>query len=345
MAAAGTLTQLGCVDPVVHWADSGDDSAEDTGPGTNLAPPEWFDYARYYTVPPDRGLVWERDPDFVLEGFSVPAIVVEPDGSYTLLATNMFDPVGRWRLTSPDAENWTADDEALLTGEDFSVDCGNRLPDAAILYRPDSYHIVMEGAQLENTGITSWRGFCHASSPVTTPLNYTTLPDYFLEMPEDENGEHQPSVPTFLPTYDDDALLYFVDAVDSPEYHGGIRLAHVTTASMSVEVLVTDNLLDDADVDPDPIYLEGGGIRLYHTHGIGGGPGYTDTFDGTTMGEDTELIVPNGSCNESTEGGECILDPYFLHLPDDRLVMYFTVAKIDDRGDIVPQIQRAWAQD
>jgi hypothetical protein len=46
-----------------------------------------------------------------------------------------------------------------------------------------------------------------------------------------------------------------------------------------------------------------------------------------------------------TTGGECLLDPAFLRLPDDRLVLYFTRLQSVERGGFTARIERAFATD
>jgi hypothetical protein len=87
----------------------------------------------------------------------------------------------------------------------------------------------------------------------------------------------------------------------------------------------TRNLLSPAQVDPDPVYLEGGGLRLYHTCGHLGSPGYAETLDGLAFGEDIPLIETDGNCLEEDVGVcESLLDPSFLRLEDDSMWLYFT---------------------
>jgi hypothetical protein len=329
---------LGACEPAVD--DSGEPTTDTTWPGLDalgpeqLQPPDGLWQADYSTVPPDRGLIWERDPGFFIADFTVPHIVVRGDGSFMMLATNMQEPFGRWHLESPDGLSWTPAEQPLFEPDDFPQDCGNRLEDGTVIHAEDgSYRLLLEGTMLdEQTHTTDWRVWCQALSP--DGLSFEPAEGYFYE--GSETDDRLPSVPTPLHLRDWSALIYYMGDIYS-ELGGhidgnGIRIAHAEAGSDHAEPWITENVLPEGQMDPMPVYLEGGGLRLYHTStasfdGSGGragpGPGMTESEDGRSFGGVQRLLELEGHCFQQ-QGGECLLDPFFLHLDDGTLVLYYT---------------------
>ncbi len=324
--------------------DTGDGwpGLEDLGP-EQLTPPISLDKARFLTVPTDRGLVWERDEDFLLDNFTVPHVVIRDDGTFMMMATNMEDPEGRWSLDSDDALSWTAAEQALFLPDEFPQDCGNRIEDGTVLYLEDGgYRLLLEGTELdEDTDLTDWRVWCQARSDDGHSWE-ATEGIFYAGGPADGD---LPSVPTPFTLSNWDALIYYMgDLYGEVGGFGdgnGMRIASVDAGADHAEPWIEENILPEGQVDPMPVYLEGGGLRLYHTstvpYGGGGGragpgPGLTETSDGQTFGEVTRLIDTDGHCFEPT-GGECILDPFFLHLDDGTMVLYYTYLNVDNSGE------------
>jgi hypothetical protein len=139
-------------------------------------------------------------------------------------------------------------------------------------------------------------------------------------------------------------LVYYVGDWVTPD-GDGIRLAR-STDGVVFEHVVTENVLDVGDVDPNPVRDEGGGIRLYHTGGRpGGGPSVASSDDGLAFEDHGPLVDFDASaCDLGASERLCLLDPGFLRLPDDRLVLYFS--EMRDTGDTLDfAIRRAFATD
>lgn len=311
-----------------------------------LAPPEALWQADYLTVPRDRGLQWEIDPDFVLKDFTVPQVFLREDNTWGLLVTNMYDPEGRWIASSEDGLTWATPTEALLEPEDFTLDCGNRLEDAFVVVEPDGrYRMVLDASLLTRPedGFTEWRRWCQAVSD-DGGHTFEPLDEYLYTGNENDDG--RASVPHGLVLNDWSLLVYYVGDLYHAETRGGIRAVRVFPETGEIEDVATENVLPDMDVDPMPTYLEGGGgLRLYHTHGPGGGAGLADTTDAIGFTGDRQLL-DNGPVDCITIGGVCYVDPTVMRLPDDRLVMYFTIFIDDGPGTpLNAGIHRAFATD
>jgi len=320
-----------------------------------LVPPDDFWQARHFTVEPERGLEWQRDAEFRLDMFTVPHIFVAGDGSFVMLATKMDDPEGRWYLTSTDGLEWTAAEAPIFLPTDFPQDCGNRLEDGTLVVDSDgSYRLLLEGTELdEDTDRTSWRAWCQATS--ADGLSYQVAEGYFYEGSDNDGG--LPSVPSSLHLSDWSALIYYMGDIYS-EVGGlagnGIRVARRWADDDFASPWITSNILPSNQLDPMPVYLEGGGVRLYHTSTLqppdqpeahlGPAPGYTDSADAANFDPPQRIIGGSGNCLDPS-GGECLLDPAFLRLDDGTLVLYFTWLDGVGSGDWSLGIGRAFATD
>ena len=327
--------------------DTGDTgSGGDTGvvglDASLLFAPASFWQAPSFTVEPARGLLWERDTAFSIPGITVPQIFVRADGSYGMFVTVNATGNDRYLLTSDDGVTWSDPPELLFAPADFApLDCGTRLEDAVVLYQPDgSYLLVLEASYTEEGGLTPlWRRWCQATSPDGVTFTPNTESYFFTGL---EGDEGVPSVPGALPLSDGAQLVYYNAAMGSPTQ--GIRVAIGAQPDVMLTQVSGAAVLPISDVDPLPVYLEGGGIRLYHTHGPGGGPGYAEMAGGV-LAEGDAGVINNTEPDCVVEGGECLLDPAFLHLPDDRLVLYYSRVTLNADGTFSEAVERAWATD
>ena len=176
-----------------------------------------------------------------------------------------------------------------------------------------------------------------------------------LFVSEDDGG--LPSVPSSLHLSDWSALIYYMGDIYS-EVGGlagnGIRVARRWADDDFASPWITSNILPSNQLDPMPVYLEGGGVRLYHTSTLqppdqpeahlGPAPGYTDSADAANFDPPQRIIGGSGNCLDPS-GGECLLDPAFLRLDDGTLVLYFTWLDGVGSGDWSLGIGRAFATD
>ena len=329
------------------------DSADSAEPGEPmLVPPEGFWQGRFFTIPAERGRSFELDEDFYLEGYTVPQLAVLADGSFVMLATRMDVPTGRWFLTSADALTWTAAEGPLMLPDDFEMDCGNRLEDGAFHVLSDGrYRVYLEGTQLDQEkDQTLWRAWCQAESD--GDLDFEPLDTYAYMGSKEDGG--MPSVPGTLLRSEWSLLVYYVgDLYGADEGSNGVRIA-TWEGGTRLTPWVTSNVLADGQIDPLPVYLEGGGLRLYHTStqndpetgdALGPGPGFADSPDGVTFGELARVLLPEGHCTRP-DGGECFLDPTLVRLDDGRIVLYFTSLEGNAEDGITRRgIGRAFATD
>lgn len=344
LLAAGCTASSGTTDSTSVGDTAGTTDSDSGGDDVDplFFPPPTFAASAHFTVPTDRGLKWERDEAFLLADYTVPQLWITADGGYALMATNMLADGGRWLLTSPDGLEWTPSAAPLLTAADFlPLDCGERLEDGAMLYEADgSYRLIVEGTEpIEGDKHAAWRTWCQATS--TDGLSFT--PDtssFFFTGAEDDGG--QISVPSLLPLADGSQLVAYVGGLYTDAE--GIRLARAAGDPWALGRVSAAQMFPDDDVDPDPVYLEGGGVRVYHTHTKQGGAGYGDLRSNYVPEQDVQLI-PHTEPGCASAPGDCLLDPAFVRLDDGRMVLYYTRLVADGMGWVTAGIGRAFATD
>lgn len=330
-----------------HDTGSGDTSLDDTGElETLLRPPPWMWQARYLTVPRERGLRWELDESFVLENWTVPHIYVAPDGTFVMMGNYMISEENlqaRHYLTSSDGLSWTRVGE-MFRPESFSNDCGWRIEDSSMwIQDPETYRFVVQATDIDyDIGITNWLRFCQAVSvDGAAPI----AQDGYFFLPEEDRVEN--SVPAFLSRVDSVGLFFYNRDLRGTLGDPGIRIAQADPASGEATPYLSEALLSRRHVDPMPVYIEGGGARLYHTYGNEGstttGIGSSElNLDATEAFDTTLHLTSPGECDKSSVG-ECYHDPAFLALDDGTLVIYFTA--VDWSKGFLPTIKRAFAVD
>ena len=342
-----SLLTMGC-----HPSDdtSGSDTRETAEPSIadRLVPPEGHWAADSFTVEPGRGLEWERDRDFVLEHFTVPHLYVRPDGTYVMIATKQFQETHRWALTSEDGLTWTEADEALIPGDGWDQDCGNFLADADAVYRQDgSLIMLVEGTDAvagEDGSPPTWHRWCWATSD--DGEHFQQQPGYIFE--GGETDDNLPSVPDSLVLSDWEALVYY--AGDLYRNYGttegeSIRIASIEADATELNTVVNTGVLEGERVDPCPVYVEGGGVRLYYTTKPRKVISSSESQDGVTFTDERDLLAPDtASCNFNVIG-ECLLDPAYLRLADGTMVMYFTWWSVVAENVFTFNIGRAFAVD
>lgn len=295
-----------------------EDSADSADSVDSAATGTWLDQAwvPYLELPPDRGLEFELDEDFFLDQTSVPAVWIRDDGVRLL-----FTDMGNWGKVS----YLDAADGVSFEGQPTQLveagDCGNNLVDVGVVYTDDAVHLVVE-AKLD-----LGRRFCVLDAESLEPLATFTGSDTDAE---------NISVPEVLRHRDGHQLLYYLGDLGNGGGGGdSVRLA-TSDDGVTFTPTVTESMLPSHDTDPFPVWLQGGGVRLYHTHPVWNGViAATDSPDAVTFEDTVEIgLDPMGT-------REKWLDPVVLHLPDDRVVVYFTRIVEGDGIESVG-IGRAW---
>ena len=330
--------------------DTGPDDTgipDDTDPSGSVAPPAWWTDGARFSAPPDRGLAFTVDTAWVLEGFSVPLVFRAPDGRYALSATDMRGGdqfVSRSVVYGEDGVTW-GEPEVLVGPEDYPTACGDRLEDGAMwpIGVGALRFVAACSTAAEGGSRPSGRSFWAAD---TTDLDGFDAADAPLWTGHVE-GETL-SVPSILAEADGDALLYYNgDMLGLTPEGAGIRVAYVDGKTLAVTLVDAAPILPAVNVDPQPVYLDGGGARLYHTSldGTVGGIAYTPlSADGATAaGAPVFLFQSSGKCDKNSLG-ECYMDPTFVRTEDGAMYLYFTALTMEKDG-FSSSIKRARAVD
>lgn len=331
------------------FGDSGwnEDSTTDTGSGTVgldsslLAPPANLWQAASFTLPPDRGWAWEYDASFSIDQRSRPQLYIRNDGVYVMIVGLASEGKSRFAMTSDNGDAWDRSTIPFVEPELFApLNCGSQLDDAFVAYQTDgTYAMVVEGAyDPELDGDPEWRQWCRA----TSDDGETFWPDvdgYVFSGGEADGGHPADAGTVQLSDY---SVLAYYDS-RATDNAGGVRAALSGVSAASFETLDVGDVLNAPAVEATPVYLEGGGLRVYYTRNDDGGIGVADLLDGVNPSGDA-LALANAGADCSALYAECYRDPVVLRLPDDRLVLYFTRVMLENDGYSYA-IQRAWATD
>ncbi len=310
------LVGLGCGSPPASDAaeDSGDPG--DSGAPDGVRPPPWFADAARFTVPDARGWEWRRDDSFVIADASVPQVFVGPDGRYGMLATdNSISPrvTGRVLHGSDDGVAWS-DDGVLFDAADFGEQASERLVDAALVPRSDGWTFLVEG-------ITGDGGYIERSFWVARSTDFSTWDLDPEPLRTTAEGIVHASVPSAFATETETVL--WVNSFDARGVTG-VKDLGVDPASLAIVGRAGAGGLWPPDlVDPLPVYLEGGGARMYLANIDPGAAGIYLAELGPALapvGDPTPVIVPEGADGCDT----MLMDPALLQLPDGRLLLYAT---------------------
>lgn len=307
------------------------------------APPMDFVDAYHFTVPTDRGLVWEIDEDFAIDNYTVPQVFVAPDGRYGLFATNMGsteDNSARTVFWSDDGVDWE-NGGVMFRPSDVPYDCGDRLEDQAVWEDGVTWRFILEcSTPGEDGNPVGPRQFAVASSMDLESFDFDPAPMFAGTV----EGEVD-SVPYVLPFAEQDPRLFYNGDLTGKTTEGpGIRIGTIdpTTRLLGdIEGPITTG----ENVDPMPVYLEGGGIRLYHTDfGTPWSLAVVELDEDLTVSATPSTIVPGeGGCDGDVEG-TCYADPTYIRLDDGTIYLYFTRLVRDPYG-YTSSIGRAIAVD
>ncbi len=346
------LLSLGCGGASEEAPPSLDCAQPQTREVQNTLCAPWYDA---FSVEPDRGLSWERDPEFLIAGHTVPTLLVLPgDEGFRMVTT------GKERGTlhlhvSEDGLEWKQQKEPFFHRKTMPAECGKMPLDVAFSYMPDgSVRMIVEGWKSEHAlGPTPMEG-----DPGPAPMALCSFMSRDgKEWIHEKGAWVLKTMGNAWPSVLDvswDAVsgthrMYYVDT--HPEVDG-IRLA-VSPDGAEYTPTQAERLLERAHVDPNPIRLrDGSGWRLYHTHdALKGALGFVDSKSGLDFeAEDKGLAGLSGQAcytppNLPSPPDACLYDPAFLRLPGGRLVMYYGIFETtEDRVDRIG-IGRAFATD
>lgn len=292
------------------------------------------------------GLVWARDEGFLLSGHTVPTVLAVREGFLMFTSAPQRGQIALHR--SQDGVSWTPGGSLDLGG--LPAECGRTALDVSVQRIESGYRVIVE-TWLRPSGLMDPSGraapqeesptvLCALEStdaerwvPVEDPLGWPGLSKSWPSGLEFV-GEASPDVFYFVDTFPD------LDGIRRGQLENGVLTALGKRAT----------LLPEAHVDPMPVALAEGGVRLYHSRSLEGILAVADSKDGQNFGESRPLKGLSGQvCHAPPERPSppdtCFLDPSLVQAVDGRLVMYFSVFESLPGGVERRGIGRAFAVD
>lgn len=280
------------------------------------------DWKPFFTLSPDEGISFSLDTTAVIPNASVPGPNIANDGRMILGFSGGLGGRGQ-AVTSDNGRSFTR-----LTGYTPAL-----AGDGAFIYLPD--------------GRT--RFITEEPLPTSTPQRHKSRLVSWISS-DGINWSREPGV-RYQPGAEDDSIasvpaaLQVADSVWRIYYVGdwyrtnGTRTAISTDWGWTWQPESKKNILRDHDVDPHPVYLSDGRIRIYHRHmRAPGGIAFTDgngvNFDTTR----TQLLLSDGVGFPGL-----LLDPAVVKFPNGDIACYIgAVPFLGQSGR--PKIIAAWAR-
>ena len=298
-----------------------------------------------------RGLAWRQDPDFLLTGHTVPTVLILHEGAGYRLYTSGPER-GNIRVhKSEDGLNWRLEPGPVFARGQLPQGCGQMVLDVSFTYLPGSrYRMVSEG----------WNAPGGLAGEVEDGADLISLCSWTSA--DGDNWEWEEG---FTPLEVPEETWPSVLAVGAEAGSGVQRLYYVNSHPRTDGIQVAESgedgvfrriskrrLLDRTHVDPAPVRLrDGSGWRLYHTHhALSGELGVADSADGLSFSNDRPLEGLSGqTCytppEQPSDPDRCTFDPFFLRLPDGKLVLYFGLFETTDTREERRGIARAFSVD
>ncbi len=281
-------------------------------------PIEW---KSFFTLKPEEGRVFTLESTAIIPAASVPGINIANDGRVIL---GYAGQGGRGQATTSNQGR------AFTPLTNFAR---AQAGDGAFIYLPDGRTRYITEEPLRTS--TPQR---HKSRLVSW-ISYDGI-----NWGREAGGRYQPgaeddsiaSVPAALQVADSVWRVYYV----GDWYRAnGTRTAISTDWGWTWRPESQKNVLRNHDVDPHPVYLTNGKIRIYHRNmKAPGGIAFTDgdgvAFD-TTL---TKLLLADGTANVGL-----LLDPAVIKFPNGEVACYIGGTPLFNQPG-VPKIVAAWAQ-
>lgn len=282
----------------------------------------------YFTLDPEEGTSFVYDTTAIERNAGVPKLLVTTDGRLVLAYGAGPEP-----RTSILEENG----RTVRPVTDLSAP---QRADGGFIYLPDG----------------RIRYVTEEPSPGNTPQVHRSRIVSFLSS-DGLNWSREPGI-RYQPGIADDSIsgvpsvIQVDDSIWRMYYVGdfyrnnGVRTAISHDWGMSWQSESNGNVLRRGDVDPHPVYLGDGRIRLYHRAGFVPservdpalmGIAYTDSPDGLTFDTlTTRLLI-----SDTTGGGGAKLDPAVIRFPNGDIACFLGVSFTNDPGR--SKLAVAWA--
>ncbi len=281
-----------------------------------------IDWKTFFTLRPEEGVSFLLDTTAVIPNASVPGPNIANDGRVILGFAG--GPGGRGQATTSD------------NGRSFTRLTGYAAPqagDGAFIYLRDGRTRFITEEPLRTS--TPQRHKSRLVSWISSDgINWSR--EAGVRYQPGAEDDSIASVPAALQVADSVWRMYYV----GDWYRtNGTRTAISTDWGWTWQPESRKNILRNHDVDPHPVYLTNGRIRIYHRHmRAAGGIAYTDgdglVFDTTR----TQMLLPDGVGHPGL-----LLDPAVIKFPNGDIACYIGAVSFGGLPS-APKIIAAWAQ-
>jgi endonuclease/exonuclease/phosphatase family metal-dependent hydrolase len=282
----------------------------------------------FFILRPEEGLNLALDTLAIISNAGVPGLSIANDGSVIL----GFGGPGLMRRGTAKTND---------TGKTFTLLSGINSPhqvDGGFIYLPDgrTRFVTEEPAPDKRPSRHKSRIVSYISSD-----GYNFVKEFGIRYQPGLADDSISSVPSVIQIQDSIWRMYYVGDFYRTN---GTRTAITTNWGMTWQAESINNILGVDDVDPHPVYLTNGKIRLYYRTKMRGGisgPSGIACIDGDGRYFDTtksKLLIPDG-----TKSLGLLLDPAVIKYPNGKVACYIgAIAAFGNQT--VPKIVAAWEE-
>jgi len=287
-----------------------------------------IDWKKYFTLNSDEGIEFNLDTTAIISNAGVPGLNITNDNK-VVLGFGGTGLIRRGAAISTD------------TGKTFSVLSGINSPqqvDGGFIYLLDgrTRFVTEEPAPDKTPTRHKSRIVSYISSD-----GYNFVKEFGIRYQPGLADDSISSVPSVIQIQDSIWRMYYVGDFYRTN---GTRTAITTDWGLNWRAESIGNILGVDDVDPHPVYLTNGNIRLYYrTKMRGGVPGQSGIAcnDGDGRFFDTtkyRLLIPDG-----TKGLALLLDPAVIKYSNGKVACY--IGEFAAFGNpTIPKIVAAWGE-
>ena len=287
--------------------------------------PSPIDWKPYFTLTPEEGIEFEIDTTAIVLGGGVPVLNITNDGAIVL--TSVVGPQLRAFEVRDNGKNYLS----------FTYP-SQRGSDGGFIYLPDGRTRFL--SEEPAPGSTAQRHKSRIVSWISSDGRTWTKEAGIRYQPGAEDDSIA-SVPAVIQLQDSVWRMYYV----GDWYRtNGTRTAISTDWGWTWKPESRGNILRRGDVDPHPVYLSNGKIRLYGRSGMGkpldqGGISYCDSDDGLHFDTlQVKLLIKDSDLPAMLK-----LDPAVIKFPNGDIACYLGAMPLMHQPG-TPKLLVAWAK-
>ncbi|MCX8010935.1 MAG: hypothetical protein N3A61_07270, partial [Ignavibacteria bacterium] len=272
----------------------------------NILAQSQINWKQYFTFEPNEGKNFVLDSSAVVFNASVPGINIANDGKVIL----------GWSSTTPNRKAGISFDSGKTFSQLFSIQQPMQI-DGGFIYLPNgkTRFLTEEPAPDKTPQRHKSRIISYISSD-----GYNWIRENGIRYQPNEADDSISSVCEVIQIKDSLWRMYYV----GDWYRtNGIRTALSTNWGLTWNAESINNILRKGDVDPHPVYLSNGRIRLYFRSGMNKPPSQSGiSFCDSENGLEFDTTKINFIIADSTFPQSLKLDPMVIKYPDGKIACY-----------------------